>query len=383
MSDSRPPKQDSSSFMLIFVFMLTFMIMFNQDLRMLLGVTVGAVLYPILGFGSRWPILTILFAGLVMTLVSVLIRHKFMDWVGMAKNQKVMGAFNKELREARLAGDQQRMDKLLKIQKVLMQDQMAQSSNQMKPMVFSMLIIISIFTWIYIFLDGLGNKTFSIPWASNIHLLRGGPLWQIMPVWILIYSLVSIPLGQVIQKALKEYTFNKRLAKMEQDAFLPKEPSEDTGSAVEEEEEHEEDGLEEDEEDYLDEDEEESDEDGEDEDESPSDLTVSLLAPSYIEPGTTGELLVRLGNKTEQTIKDVSFDFSNLAEFFDVQGEVNISSLSPGMELEKPIRIRPKYNKGSFPVNVVITADGITVEKRCNIKVGGTEVFGGEEEDDN
>ncbi|MDG6220467.1 MAG: EMC3/TMCO1 family protein [Candidatus Thermoplasmatota archaeon] len=214
MSDSPPPKQDSGSFMLIFVFMLTFFIMFNEGMRMMLAGAVHTVFFPIIGFELSWPVLTILLAGVVMTLISMLIRHKFMDWIGMARNQVVMKAFNKEMREARLGGDKARLDKLMKQQKVIMQAQMSQQNNQMKPMVFSMIIIISIFTWVYMFLAMLENQTFSLPWAPNVSLMRGGPVFQIMPVWIGVYSLVSIPLGQVLQKALKEYTFKKRLEKM-------------------------------------------------------------------------------------------------------------------------------------------------------------------------
>ena len=109
---------------------------------------------------------------------------------------------------------------------------------------------------------------------------------------------------------------------------------------------------------------------------------VSLTVPPYIEPGMTEEIMVRLNNHTDQTIKDLSLDLSNMAEFFDVEGEVIVEGLEPEMELERPIRIKPKYTKGSFPVKMTITGDGVSAEKRCTIKVGGTEVFGEERKEE-
>ena len=72
---------------------------------------------------------------------------------------------------------------------------------------------------------------------------------------------------------------------------------------------------------------------------------------------------------------DIHIDFSDLKGFFDVEGEVKVSKLRPGMELEKSVIIKPKYSKGTFPITIKITRSGATIEKEYTIKVGGTEIY--------
>jgi len=215
MSDTKPPSQDTGSFMMLFSLMFLLFIMFNPELRLLLGDVVGIVFFPLIGFNNEWPVLSLMFAGLIMTFLSIVLRHKHTDWISMAKSQKMMKALGQARKEATLAGDQKRMEKLLVEQKKRGQEQMIQSSMQMKSTMSSFVFIIAIFTWVAIFIGSLENKTFSIPWATNVYLTRGGPVLKLAPAWIFIYSLVSIPLGQVIQKVLKEHSFKKRLEEMD------------------------------------------------------------------------------------------------------------------------------------------------------------------------
>ncbi|MCK5548652.1 MAG: hypothetical protein KAI64_06530, partial [Thermoplasmata archaeon] len=85
-----------SMFLMFFVMMIMLLIFLNPGLFSAIGSGIGYVLSPVIGFGGRLPLMTILCASLIMSTISTLIRHHFINWADMAKNQKLMGAFNKE-----------------------------------------------------------------------------------------------------------------------------------------------------------------------------------------------------------------------------------------------------------------------------------------------
>ena len=103
--------------------------------------------------------------------------------------------------------------------------------------------------------------------------------------------------------------------------------------------------------------------------------TISIIAPSHIVEGETSELIISLNNGTKITFNNVHADLSGLEDVFIVQGDLNLKAFTPGMELERCIRIKSKYEKGSFPVKIFISSDGASIEKKCVIKVGGTEIY--------
>jgi uncharacterized membrane protein (DUF106 family) len=51
------------------------------------------------------------------------------------------------------------------------------------------------------------STTFSVPWSFN-NDLNG---IYVLPSWILLYSLVSLPFGQVLMRTLRYFSFKKRL----------------------------------------------------------------------------------------------------------------------------------------------------------------------------
>ena len=102
---------------------------------------------------------------------------------------------------------------------------------------------------------------------------------------------------------------------------------------------------------------------------------VTLHVPDFMEPESTSEILVKLKNSTEKKIENISLDPSDMMEFFNVDGEVNVSYIKSGMELDYVIRIKPKILSGTIPVVIKVSVGGKTVEKEYTIKVGGTEVY--------
>jgi len=105
------------------------------------------------------------------------------------------------------------------------------------------------------------------------------------------------------------------------------------------------------------------------------DNSVSILIPSHIESESTAEILVRLSNDSQNNIRNISIDFSDLQELFDVEGDVKLSLLKPGMSLDYSIKVTPKLQSGIIPINIMIRGNDGSVQKEYTIKVGGTEIY--------
>jgi len=178
-------------------------ILINPELRDFMGDTAGSVLEPRISFDYQYPILTFLFAGITMISLTTLIRHFIIDWEKMAEIQSKMGAYNKEMSEARRNGNEAKMKKLFAMQPEVMMLQSEMMSNQMKPMAFTMIIAIPIIMWLRTFVHGMDLQVVSLPWEPNYSL--DDDLW-ILPHWILVYSGLSLPFGQIIMRILKLFS---------------------------------------------------------------------------------------------------------------------------------------------------------------------------------
>jgi uncharacterized membrane protein (DUF106 family) len=202
--EQRPPPPKGQFFQ-IFLFMIVIFFLLDQRLRKLLGTAVGYVLNPVIGFGGRLPILTILLAALLMIAASTVVRHLLVDWVKVARIQNTMRAFQKAMREARTSRDTRRIEQLTKFQTKLMGLQAELSSGQLKPMAGTMLIVIPLFAWLWEFVQGLDYQFFTAPWNPSVDMFRS----TVLPHWILFYTAVSIPFGTLLQKLLKYYSWKE------------------------------------------------------------------------------------------------------------------------------------------------------------------------------
>jgi uncharacterized membrane protein (DUF106 family) len=207
-TEQTPKSGGASRFIMMFMIMMTFLIILNPEMRSALGNAMALVMNPAIGFGGAYPLLTLLIAGMITSSISILGRHFFVDWVEMARNQKVMSAFNKERREAMMTQNMAKLKRLNEMSPEIMQKGMSQSMNQLKPMAFTMIIIIIIFSWLYSFVaDFAIDPKYSVPWAFNTSMLGS----TLLPNWVLVYALISIPFGQVVQRILKYISFKKKL----------------------------------------------------------------------------------------------------------------------------------------------------------------------------
>ncbi len=209
-----PQTGGSSQLMIMMMMFMTMFIMFIEPMRNAVGGAAWIVLYPMIGFDSKYPVITLFLAGLVMVLLTTIIRHYFIDWVSAAKNQAMMKHFNKELRDARMAQNEKKVAKLMAKQPEIMKINMESSMSQMKPMAFTMIFIIATFTFLGVFVNDLSSTMFSIPWHYNVNFQTS--VVCAFQNWIFVYMLISLSFGQVLQRMLKLVTFSKMLKEMDE-----------------------------------------------------------------------------------------------------------------------------------------------------------------------
>jgi uncharacterized membrane protein (DUF106 family) len=196
--------------MLMMMFMML-MIIIDPTLRNLIGTVVGLAFMPTIGFDYQFPIWTLLFAGMVSITFSTILRHYMIDWVDMARINRRSGALRKELFAAMKKRDMGRVDKLNKIQQESTQETMSTTMNQMKPTMITMVLVIGGFTWLWVFIEAAPNHFFSVPWLLAVDFARS----NVLPNWILLYSLLTMPVTQVLGRALKWFSFSRRLKRLE------------------------------------------------------------------------------------------------------------------------------------------------------------------------
>ncbi len=207
---AQPPGAALSRFVTIFIVMLAVVILLDAQLRDALGRIIGYGLMPLIGFNYAYPVITLFLAGMLMSALTIIVRHFFTNYVEQAESQRIVSAFNKELRTARLENNTFKMKKLMEQQSKIMQRSMKSSTTQLKLMPVTMVIVVPIFAWIAVFMANAPSAIVSVPWAYNVDLNA----YTVLPNWVLIYSLASLPFGQVVARLLRWADFRKRLAKI-------------------------------------------------------------------------------------------------------------------------------------------------------------------------
>ena len=203
-----------SRFIMIFLGLLAIYAIISPDVGVGFASIANVALFPVIGFGGALPTVTILLAGILTTTISSVIRDHYTNWVKMARTQKVMGAWRKEQMEAMRKGQTTRLAKLKEAQQGFMKDTMEMQTTPLKSMAWTLFLFIVIFTWLRLFVDvvlnNLGNQWIAVPWSNHVYLNSV----YVLPSWVLLYSLLAIPFGQIITRVLKYVRFRRRLEKM-------------------------------------------------------------------------------------------------------------------------------------------------------------------------
>ena len=184
------------------------------------------VVFRYIAFDGQYPVLTLVIAGLVMITVSTIIRSVMSDPIEMAKSQQIQSDFNKEFRQARIENNLFKMKKLQEQQPQMMAMSMEASTKQTKVMPITMLFIIPVYAWVWFFLQtGEGAAYFNteemialthvaLPWGTvDLNTLLIG----FLPVWIVIYTMVSLPIGQIENRLIRFIFLRKHLAELDRE----------------------------------------------------------------------------------------------------------------------------------------------------------------------
>jgi uncharacterized membrane protein (DUF106 family) len=196
-----------------------------MQFRSQIGGALNVVFYPVIGFGGELPVLTLITAGLIMITASTLIRSFLTDSVKQARNQRIQSDFNKEMRQAKMENNLFKLKKLQEEQPKIMAKSMESSTQMMKLMPITMLVVIPIYAWVGYFLadpffgidPSIGNHVnpellvINLPWGELNLVSR---LW-ILPAWIIIYTMVSLPIGQLENRIVRYYLLKKRLKELD------------------------------------------------------------------------------------------------------------------------------------------------------------------------
>lgn len=189
--------------MLLLMVLLFIMILIFGDanIRNLVASSLDTVFTPVIGFSGENPLLTIVLAGVIVVFLSSFFTHLFTNWKAMGQAQEASKAFNKEITKARKEGNNNRLQKLMKMQPQIMRMTTQSSGGMMKSMFFLFIFIAPIFIWLTYFLGNVSYFFFTVPWGSGASLFARNS-W-IMSNWFLLYMIFSYLAGSLIRQGLK------------------------------------------------------------------------------------------------------------------------------------------------------------------------------------
>lgn len=187
-------------------FFILFGILIIPGLREGMGAALGVVLNPFAAFVGNF-LITILILSVITGIYTSVIQKYTTNWELMEKSkqyQKQVRELQKELMEAKRDDNKHRMKKLEKKKAEIMRKQTQFSGEmfrqQMKPMAYIGIITIPIFMWIweYVGVASIGPVIFPL---IGEKVLTASFIFG-LPYWVLWYMVCSIPIAQMIRKAI-------------------------------------------------------------------------------------------------------------------------------------------------------------------------------------
>ncbi|HIG20549.1 MAG: hypothetical protein CXT67_01735 [Methanobacteriota archaeon] len=179
----------------------------NPSIRTYLANGADTILTPMIPFSDRWFVITVALLGSSIMIVNTVFRSFFMDPMKQAHLAHRNKQIRKLLNEARIDRDKVRMDKIQKLQQRLMPEQMKLQNSMMKPMMFTFVFIIAIFSWMALNVEAFRVDYVSLPWRAEWNLMDDKVI--IFPAWIATYITTSAPLGRVVDRHIKLLRYRK------------------------------------------------------------------------------------------------------------------------------------------------------------------------------
>jgi len=196
-------KKVADNMIMVFAFIVMFA---SLAYRNEVGNALDVVLGPFADFIGDFLII-ILILSVVTGIYTSVVQKYTMNWELMAKSkeyQKQIRDLQKEYMEAKKENNQHKMKKIEKKRTEVMRKQTQFSGEmfkqQMKPMAYIMIITIPIFMWIWIYVESHPEMVVTFP-LFGVTELSSAFIFS-LPFWVLWYMMCSIPITQVVRKAL-------------------------------------------------------------------------------------------------------------------------------------------------------------------------------------
>ncbi|RCV63436.1 putative membrane protein, DUF106 family [Methanophagales archaeon] len=189
------------------IMFFAFIVMFaSLAYREEVGSALDVVLGPFADFVGEFLII-ILILSVITGIYTSVVQKYTMNWELMAKSkeyQKQIRDLQKEYMEAKKENNQHKMKKIEKTRTEVMRKQTQFSGEmfkqQMKPMAYIMIITIPIFMWIWMYVANHPGMVVTFP-LFGVTELSSAFIFS-LPFWVLWYMMCSIPITQVVRKAL-------------------------------------------------------------------------------------------------------------------------------------------------------------------------------------
>ena len=217
------PKSGSSQMLILMMLPIMLIVVMDPNVRNALGGAVGGLFTPVFGFGGLFPVWTLFACSVVLVIFTTIVRHFFTNWVDQGKQKHLSSWVQAQHKVVREKGNVTKLKKLNEYQAAMMKQSTDTMGSQMKTTLVTIVVAMAIFLWLGVFMySGTVTNYISTPWASSVDYLKPGPFIHVMPTWILLYSVVSIPLGQVLQSVLKVWSFKRKLDALSRISPVPK-----------------------------------------------------------------------------------------------------------------------------------------------------------------
>ena len=197
-----PPPQPpgGSMMMMLMVMVLMTLLIMNPGIRTTMGGFADPLLSPILPEESFF-IITVLILGTMSMLMNTVLRSFFLDPIEQAHIGHRQGQVRRMMNDARISRDPILQEKATVLQQQMMPEQLKVQMGAMKPMMFTMVIIIAVFSWLTTTVESFRVDYVSLLWASEWNLLTDKFLF--FPAWICAYICMSAPFGRVVDRHIK------------------------------------------------------------------------------------------------------------------------------------------------------------------------------------
>ncbi|NAS89714.1 hypothetical protein C4E24_08300 [ANME-1 cluster archaeon AG-394-G21] len=196
-------KKVADNMIMVFAFIVMFA---SLAYRNEVGTALDVVLGPFADFVGEFLII-ILILSVITGIYTSVVQKYTMNWELMAKSkeyQKQIRDLQKEYMEAKKENNQHKMKKIEKKRTEVMRKQTQFSGEmfkqQMKPMAYIMIITIPIFMWIWMYVGMHPEMVVTFP-LFGVTELSSAFVFS-LPFWVLWYMMCSIPITQVVRKAL-------------------------------------------------------------------------------------------------------------------------------------------------------------------------------------